>query len=149
MKSERRHELATNELADWIANFPQWYRENQTTVIVGVVVVVALIAYTIFYYKRETTVWNQKNAQATALLDQLSVLKQTVVQGRTKGVSASDMFLNTASALQTASTETDNSTLAAMTMIKRAEALRSELHYRPQVAEQDVRNYQLQQAHTE
>ena len=47
MKSERRHELQTNELADWISNFPQWFQDNLATVIVGAVVVVGLIAYTI------------------------------------------------------------------------------------------------------
>ncbi len=31
MKAEHRHELKTNELADWIVHFPQWFKENQTT----------------------------------------------------------------------------------------------------------------------
>lgn len=146
MKSERRHELATNELADWIANFPKWIKENQTTVIIGGVAIAALIAYTIFYYTRENKVWDEKNAQTTAMLDQLSWQKQTVIQGKTQGLGVSDLFLNTASALQTAASETDNEVLSALAMIKRAEALRTELHYRPVIAEPDVRKFQLQQA---
>lgn len=146
MKSERRHELATNELADWIVNLPTWVKENQTTVIVAVLAVAALIAYSIFYYSREDKLWNEKNAQTTALLDQVNWQKQTVVQGKTQGLGVSDLFLNTASSLQTAAGETDNEILSALAMIKRAESLRTELHYRPTVAEPDVRKFQLEQA---
>jgi len=146
MKSERRHELATNELADWIANFPQWFNENLTTIIVGAVVVVGLIAYTIFYYHRESRVWDQKDAQIAATLDQLNSQKQTVLEGKQKGLGTSDIFINIASNYQTAADETQNQTLSALAMIKRAEAFRTELHYRSKAAEPDVRNFQLQQA---
>ncbi|HBG27420.1 MAG: hypothetical protein A2Y10_19135 [Planctomycetes bacterium GWF2_41_51] len=146
MKSERRHELTTNELADWIANLPKWIKENQMTVLVAALAVAALIAYTIFYYTRENKLWDEKNAQTTALLDQVNWQKQTVVQGKTQGLGVSDLFLNTASSLQTAASETDNEILSALAIIKRAEALRAELHYRPTVAEPDVRKFQLQQA---
>ena len=146
MKSERRHELATNELADWIVNFPQWFKENQTTVIVAAVVAAGLIAYTIFYYSRESRVEDQKQAQITAMLDQLRWQKQTVVQGKQQGLGVSDLFLNTASMLQNAAAEAQNETQSALAMIKRAEALRTELLYRPVIAEQNVSNFQLQQA---
>ncbi len=146
MKSERRHELATNELADWIANFPKWFNDNLTTIIIGVVVVVGLSAYTIFYYSRESRVWDKKEAQIASMLDQLSWQKRTVLEGKQKGVGASDIFINMASGYQLAAEDTQNQPLSALAMIKRAEALRTELHYRPKPAEQDVRKYQLQQA---
>ncbi|MFA5291545.1 MAG: hypothetical protein WC496_00770 [Phycisphaerae bacterium] len=146
MKSERRHELATNELADWIANFPQWYKENLTTIVVGAIVVVALIAYTIFFYHRETRVLDQKESQTTAMLDQLRWQKQTILQGKQQGLGVSDIFLNTASGLENAAAEVQNDVLSALAMIKRAEALRTELHYRLQVAEPDVQKYQIGQA---
>jgi len=146
MDSERRHELATNELADWIVNFPKWFRENMTTVIIGVVVVAALIAYTIFFYSRENRVWNEKNAMITATIDQLNMHKQTVVQGKTKGMGVSDLFQTTANTLKTSAAETDNAVLSAIAMIKQAEALRTDLHYRLTAAEPDVRKFQFQQA---
>ncbi|MBU1260665.1 MAG: hypothetical protein KJ757_07060 [Planctomycetes bacterium] len=150
MKSERRHELATNELADWIASryvgIPQWFNENLTTIIIGAVVVVGLIAYTIFYYHRQSRVWDQKDAQITSMLDQLSWQKQTVIEGRQQGLGVSDIFLNMASGYQSAASETENLILSALTMIKRAEALRTELHYRPTMAEPDVCKFQLAQA---
>jgi len=146
MKSERRHDLATNELADWIANFPQWYKENLTTIIIGAVLVVALIAYTIFFYHRETRVLDQRESQTTAMLDQVRWQKQTILQGKQQGLGVSDIFLNTASGLQSAAAEAQNDVLSALAMIKRAESLRTELHYRPQIAEPDVQKYQLLQA---
>jgi tetratricopeptide (TPR) repeat protein len=148
MKSERRHELATNELADWIANFPNWFKENMTTVIIAVVVVAALIAYTIFFYTREGKVWNEKNAMVTQTLDQLGAQKQMIVQGQTKNLGASDVLMTTASALESSAKETDNDVLSALAIIKRAEALRTETHYRATMAEPDVRKFQIQQAKT-
>lgn len=146
MKTERRHELATNELADWIVNFPQWFKENQTTIIVAGVIAVGLIIYTIFYYSRQSGATEEKQAMATAMLDQLGYQRDTVAQGKAEGLGVSDIFLNTAGSLQTAAEETDIPLMAALDMIKRAEALRSELHYRSKPAEPDVRKYQLQQA---
>jgi tetratricopeptide (TPR) repeat protein len=146
MKSERRHELATNELADWIVHFPQWLKENRTTMIVAAVIAVGLIAYTVFFYSRQGRVWEQKQALTTALLEQLAWQKETVLQGKVQGLGVSDIFLSTAGSLGDAAAETENPFLSALAMIKRAEALRAELHYRPKVAEPDVQKYQLQQA---
>jgi tetratricopeptide (TPR) repeat protein len=146
MKSERRHELATNELADWIANFPNWFKENLTSVVIGVIVVAALIAYTIYFYSRENQVWNQKNAIITSSLDQISMNRQTAVQGKSQGVSVSDLFQSNANVLEKSASETDNQVLSALALVKRAEALRTELHYRTTPAEPDVRNNQLKQA---
>lgn len=146
MKAERRHELETNELADWIVHFPQWLKDNQTSVIVGAVIAAGLIAYTIFFYSRQGKIWEQKQVLATALLEQPAWQKETVLQGRVQGLGVSDIFFNTAGSLQSTAVEVDNPLLAALAMIKRAEALRDELHYRPEVADPDVQKYQLQQA---
>jgi len=43
MKAEHRHELKTNELAEWIANLPQWARDNGRMVIYLSVVAVLVI----------------------------------------------------------------------------------------------------------
>jgi tetratricopeptide (TPR) repeat protein len=146
MKSERRHELATNELADWIVNFPQWLNENKTTVVVGAIIVVGLIAYTIFFYSRESRVYDARQSQAAAMLEQVYWQKETVLSGKVQGLGVSDIFLNTAGSLKNVAQETDNPNLSALAMIKRAEVLRAELHYRPKIAEKDVQAYQLQEA---
>jgi tetratricopeptide (TPR) repeat protein len=146
MKSERRHELATNELADWIANFPQWLKDNKTTVIVGSIVVVGLIAYTIFFYNMQGRTGQENNAQASAMIEQLNWQKNTVLQGKAEGLGVSDLFLSTAGSLATVAAESENKNFSALATIKRAEALRSELHYRAGVAEKDYQASQLGQA---
>ena len=90
---------------------------------------------------------SRKQAQTTALLEQAQWQKQTVLRGKVEGLGVSDIFLNTAGSLgAAAAAETENPLLSALAMIKRAEALRSELHYRPKVAEPDIQKYQLEQA---
>ena len=42
MKSDHRHELKTNELADWLAHFPEWANQNRTNII-AVAVVLAVV----------------------------------------------------------------------------------------------------------
>ncbi|MCD4830388.1 MAG: hypothetical protein K8R02_01110 [Anaerohalosphaeraceae bacterium] len=146
MKSERRHELATNELADWLVHFPQWLRQNRTTVTVGSIVTVALIAYTVFYYG----FYDKKNQSAqpriTQLLEQVRHNKLTVLHGKGQELGVSNLFFNTASGLEQVSRETEHPLLSSLAMIKRAEALRSELHYRGDAVEADVRQSQLTQA---
>lgn len=146
MKSERRHELATNELADWVVHFPQWFRENMTTIAVTAVVAVGLILYTIYFYSRQGIAVKQKESIATIMLEQLAWQKETVLYGKVQDAGISDVFLNTAGTLGDIAAETENPALSALAMIKRAEALRVELHYRPTVADPDVRKYQLEQA---
>ena len=43
MKSDHRHELKTNELAEWLGNLPEWTKENLVTIIAVVVVVVVVV----------------------------------------------------------------------------------------------------------
>jgi len=40
MKAEHRHELKTNELAEWIAGLPEWTRKHLIIIIIVLVVVV-------------------------------------------------------------------------------------------------------------
>ena len=56
MKSEHRHELKTNELAEWIGNLPQWARENRRMIIYVSVVAVLVIGSASWY-------WYNKNVE--------------------------------------------------------------------------------------
>ncbi len=52
MKSDHRHELKTNELADWLAHFPEWMKQNRTNILaVAAVIVLAIIVYFWSYYR--------------------------------------------------------------------------------------------------
>ena len=41
MKSDHRHELKTNELAEWLGNLPEWTKENFVTIIIALAPFVA------------------------------------------------------------------------------------------------------------
>lgn len=146
MKSERRHELATNELADWVVHFPEWFSQNLTTVIATAIIVVGLVVYTFFFYSRQDRAEKQRETKAVTVLDYLAWQKESVLRGEVRGLGISDVFLDTAGRLNTIAVETENPVLSALAMIKRAEALRIELHYRPEIAEPDIQRDQLKQA---
>jgi len=130
MKSEHRHELKTNELAEWIANFPQWAKKNaKTTIYISVLVVVVAGVY---FWKRyeENVVSVRKQLELTSLIAQLSQGKMQILQAQARGVDISYMLIRTADNLQLLAQETKDDQMAALALIKRAEALRMELHYR-------------------
>ena len=139
MKSEHRHELKTNELAEWIANFPKWAKEN-LRMIIYVSVVVVLVAGLYFYrgyQKNVVSVRNQVNF--TKLIMQLPQSKINILQAQAQGRDLSFILLQPADNLETLAQDTKDDQMAALALIKRAEALRTELHYRLEVAsEQDV-----------
>ncbi|MBN1788003.1 MAG: hypothetical protein JW806_06370 [Sedimentisphaerales bacterium] len=143
MKSERRHELATNELADWVVNFPEWFKENMTTVIAAAIIVVGLIAYTIFFYSRQNRFESQKDAIATETIELLDVHRESILRRDMQGTDVSESLVDIADRLGQVAIDAENPSLSALAMIKRAEALRSKLHYQTEVANPDVQKQLL------
>lgn len=140
MKSDHRHDLKTNELAEWIANLPQWTRENRRMVIY-VSVVAVLVAGSAFWYWRKKNVGSvQEQIEFTSLISRLSQNKMQILMAQPRGVDTSYMLIETALALETAAEGAKDDQMAALALIKRAEALRAGLHYRQQtVSQADVR----------
>jgi len=130
MKSDHRHELKTNELAEWLGNLPQWTKENLVTIIIVVVVVaVAGALYGWRLYSRNVLLV-QEQTEFTNLLNQISGGKMQILQGqKSQGRDWSFLLLQPANNLQTFAKKTSHKRMAAMALIKRAEALRAELHY--------------------
>lgn len=149
MKSERRHELATNELADWVTHFPEYARKNRGTIIMVAVLVIAVGIYSYYYYYvRGAATTNGEHERLTSLLDFPRRNKERAAQGYVKGSAISDEFVMTASQLNTTALELEKTSpvLSAIAFIKQAETLRAELHYRAKEAPQDVTKYQIKQA---
>lgn len=138
MKSEHRHELKTNELAEWLSNLPQWTKENLTIIIVVLAVVVAASAFYVRYrYSKSAVV--QEQLEFSNLLNQLSASKMQVLSAQAQGRDLSFILLQPANSLGTFAQNAKSDQMAALALIKQAEALRTELHYRPgTVSEQDV-----------
>jgi len=130
MRAEHRHELKTNELAEWIANFPQWAKENLRMIIYISVVVVLVAGSYIFHWYRKNVESVRKQLELTRLIAQLSRGKTQILQAQARGVDISYMLIQTADALQAAAQNAKDDQMTALALIKRAEALRMELHYR-------------------
>jgi len=130
MKSEHRHELKTNELADWLAHFPQWVQENRTTLIGGAVVLVLLIGvyFARFYRKDVAAVRDQ--VQLTSLVMGVPAQKMSIARAASQGTDQSIALISTAQELKAFAEQIGNDRMAALARIKQAEALRAELNYR-------------------
>jgi tetratricopeptide (TPR) repeat protein len=129
MKSDHRHELKTNELAEWLSHLPQWTKENLTTIImVCVVIIVGIGIYTWRMYN-VNVVRVRERAEFTNLINQLAGAKMQILQARDQQRDSSFMLLQPAKGLETFAQSTKNARMAALALIKRAEALRAEVHY--------------------
>jgi tetratricopeptide (TPR) repeat protein len=129
MKSDHRHELKTNELAEWLSHLPQWTKENLTTIImVCVVIIVGIGIYTWRVYN-VSVVRVRERAEFTTLINQLAGAKMQILQTQDQERDASFMLLQPAKGLETFAQSTKNDRMATLALIKRAEALRAEVHY--------------------
>lgn len=139
MRPEHRHQLKTNELAEWIGNLPQWAKENAKTIIYISVLaaVVAAVYFWKMYEKRVVSVREQ--LELTNFISQLSAGKTQILQAQTQGVDISYTLIQVANNLQNIAQNVKEEQMAALALIKRAEALRMELHYRfGSVSRQDL-----------
>jgi len=141
MKSDHRHELKTNELAEWIANFPQWAKENRTTIIAVLVVIVVVGAvYIRRIHSKNVAVRTQ--IELTGLISQLLGSKMQILSAQAQGNDLSYMLVQRggpADMLKNFSQNVNDDQMAAVALIKQAEALRVELHCRPgTVSKQDL-----------
>lgn len=130
MKAEHRHELKTNELADWIIHFPQWARENLRMIIYVSVVVIGVAGAVVWkYYQKNVVAVNEKQ-RFTVLVNELRGNKQQSVNLSNQGTDYSYVLIQTANKLRDFARGAKDESMAAMALIKSAEALRTELHYR-------------------
>ncbi|MDT8300375.1 MAG: hypothetical protein RQ760_02755 [Sedimentisphaerales bacterium] len=141
MKSEHRHELKTNELAEWLGNLPQWSKENMTTILVVAAVVVAGATFLFWRSYNKNIVQVRGHLEFSNLLDQLSASKMQVINAQSQGQDLSALLLQPANSLGSFAQSTSNNRMAALALIKQAEALRTELHYRSGlISKQDLTN---------
>jgi len=146
MKPDHRHELKTNELAEWMMNLPQWARENMTFLIGTVAVcVVAVVLYFGLFYRKNLVLARDRDT-LTSLVTQLPFQKIQVIQAQTQGKEQSYMLVAAANNLRDFAQSTKDDRMAAVALIERAEALRAELHYRAGTVTRDEIAQQIGQA---
>lgn len=133
MDAQHRHELKTNELADWLTHLPQFLKKNTNTIIGVGLICVGLITWPLF-----NKMGKEKNfAEQTEMTQSIQMLGQdvgNVIQAPAEDVllqteALNTMLLNAESLLDKAS-DIENPNLAAMAQIKAAQAIRTQLHLR-------------------
>ncbi len=130
MKPKHRHELKTNELAEWIGNLPQWARENHRMIIYVSVVAVVVIGPALWYWYNKNIKPVREQLEFTSLIARLPQSKVQIVTARARGVDTSIMLIQLADNLQAAARSAKDEQMSALALIKHAEALRTALHYR-------------------
>ena len=130
MKSDHRHELKTNELADWIMNFPEWADANRTTLIAAaaVIVVAALIYFVSFYRKDVVAARNQ--TRLTTLVARVPQEMARAASATMQNTDESYILVQTEKDLEDFAAKSSNANMAALALIQRGAALRAELHLR-------------------
>jgi tetratricopeptide (TPR) repeat protein len=136
MKSEHRHELKTNMLAEWIVNLPQWAREEGKMVIYVSVVAVLVIGSGLWYWRKIRVESVQRQLEFTNLIARLSQNKMQILMGQSRGSDTSFTLIETAAALDTMAGSAKEEQMAALALVERADALRASLYYRQQSVNQ-------------
>jgi len=146
MKSEHRHELKTNELAEWLSNLPQWTKDNLITVILVSVLIVVIAGVYIWRGYNRNVVQVRQRAEFTGLLSQVSAAKMQIFQAQQEEQvqDLSFRLIQAADPLGAFAQTTKNDRMAALALIEQARAIRAELHYG--TAEEDYFEQQVGKA---
>lgn len=129
MKSEERHELKTNELAEWIANFPEWAKENTGNIAYAAIVIIIVGVAAYFKWYRPTHTISREQIEMSQLAGQVEMGKIQVAASKNQTQSNPEVFRSTADRLGAVAGQLSRPEYAAFALIKQGEALRAELHY--------------------
>jgi hypothetical protein len=139
MKAEHRHELKTNALAEWLGNFPAWANQNLRTIIYVLVVAVLVLASSFYYRYQKTVVADREQNNLTALVSQLPQQKNFIAQKQLDGQDNAYMLFQLTEELDNIAKNASSDVIAATALIKEAEVLRTELHFRfGAISQQDI-----------
>lgn len=148
MDAGHRHELKTNELAEGLAHLPELIKQNPNTIVGVLLIAIALITWPLFskMSRQKQLAEDTSTTQAIQALNQdvYHVLKAPADDVQAKTEALNTMLVNADSLLEKAS-EIDNPNLAATAQIKAAQAIRTELHLRPEV-DAETLDSQIQKA---
>jgi len=146
MKSDHRHELKSNELAAWLANFPEWARQNQKNIMaVAAVLVVAIIVYFWSFYRREV-VATRNQERLTLLVSQVPQRINEAMRAASQNGDQSMALGSLAEDLKEFAGDISNDNMAALALIKRGEAIRAEQHLRTTEADRNAFTAQIAKA---
>jgi tetratricopeptide (TPR) repeat protein len=112
-----------------LSNLPQWTKENLITIIGVSTLVVVLAGVYLWRGYNRNTVQVRERTEFTKLVSQMANTKIQILQAKEQGTDLAFIFIKLAKNLDTFAQNTKNSRMAALALVKRAQALRAELHY--------------------
>jgi tetratricopeptide (TPR) repeat protein len=143
MKSEHRHELQTNELAEFISQFPEFLKKNARTILAVVLIIVGAISWPILNKKKAVSLVKEQ-IETTNLIVQMERAK---AESRDAGpTDFTGAFIVSASALEKVAGQAKNEATKALALIKRGQAFRMDLHYKGEEVEKEVVASHIKQA---
>ncbi len=146
MKAQHRHELKTNELAEWLASLPQLFEQHFRTILyVGIAVLVIILGGAYYLYQSRVVTQN-KIVSLTQSLVQLKNMRQRVLQNQASGFDASYTLLPIAQTAQTRAKNAPEKTQTAFGLIEAANVLRAEMLYRQSQISDQEKTEQLDKA---
>ena len=150
MKSEHRHELKSNELAEWLGNLPQWFKDNLGSIIIIVVAIVVFAGFFGWRYYSKNVVQSGEKELFTNMIDNIEGTKAQIINQQMSGQSSdmSYILLTRADEIEKFATSVDNKNMAALAYIKGADSIRSELHYSRESISKEYLNEKIGQAKT-
>lgn len=152
MDSKERHEMRTNELADWLGHVPDFLNKYRNQLIGAALIIVGLISWPILNRWRQGSDFAIKS-QISGMLDTLETNRALAIRQQQpdapQEISAGS-FMVSANNLADEAKKAPSDNLAALALIKRAQALRMDLIYRKDIPAEDViaaQNKQAQEAY--
>lgn len=146
MKSEHRHELKENELAEWVAGFPQWLKHHQKTIIYVSVFVILIGGYWLWYRYQKNVIAVRQEAEFSAIFGQLSRMKQNTVEGISQGQDLSANLTSIAEQFAQAAQSARTPQNGALALIEQADIIRMQLHYMFRTPDAQTKTTQLNKA---
>lgn len=126
MDSEHRHELKSNELADFLTNLPQFCKDNARPILGVSLIIIALVTWPMF-----NKMGKQKTiARQSQVTENIQQLNQSIGKALSKAddPQALDTILLNAQTLLDSSSTAKNADLKALACIKAAQGYRTWLH---------------------
>ena len=135
MKSEHRHELKSNELADWLNNLPQWCKDNLGTILTVIAAIIIVGGFFGWRFYTKDIVQAGEQEQFTKMIDAILSTKSEVVSQQMNSQTSDMSFLlgNKAKEMKEFAQSAKNKDMAALALIKAADSIRSELHFRNEI----------------
>ena len=148
MKSEHRHELKSNELAEWLGNLPEWFRDNLITIIILVVAIGLFAAFFGWRFYSKNIVQVGEDERFTTIVDNIMAVKSQIVSQQLASQSSdmSYMLLTQADDIEKFAAGAKNDNIAALAYVKAADSIRSELHYTLDAIDKDYLAEKINQA---